>query len=112
MTAPVNETAAETHDLLEYRLQRIEHLLGRGLEPGKYKVNGELQDKETNVHMRLARVEFGISQLSVKHAVIHDLLKLRKICTMHVKHLHLLFNKIPLTQISSTLQHRTRSRPH
>ena len=78
MSANVNEIAAETYDLLEYRLQRIEHLLGSDLGQDDHIANGELKDKTTKVHARLARVEFEIGKLSFKHAVVRDLLQLRK----------------------------------
>lgn len=78
MSNPEEKTALATIALLEHRLQRIRILLSGNDEAEVSLQDIPSQDKGQTVPARLAKVEYGLGELSNKSPALGGLLKLCK----------------------------------
>ena len=74
------KTASETVNLLQFRLQRIEHYL-TGSDNGQEQLQKvAAQGRDHAVFARLAKAEHGLAHLASESPLVHDLLSLCRLC--------------------------------
>ena len=74
------KTASETVNLLQFRLQRIEHYL-TGSDNGQEQLQKvAAQGRDHAVFARLAKAEHGLARLASESPLVHDLLSLCRLC--------------------------------
>ena len=71
-----NKTALDTIELLQYRLQRVEHYLTGSDDCQEQLQKVAAQGRDHGVIARLAQVEDKLSRLAAKLPFVHDLLSL------------------------------------
>ena len=82
------KTASETVNLLQFRLQRIEHYLTGSDDHQDQLQKVAAQGRDHAVLARLAKAEHGLAHLASESPLVHDLLSLCRLSFLSTAYFH------------------------